>query len=99
VVGDAIYNELRNPQTRDRRHHVGEFSTTTMLAAKALEFFCAPHWKGHIPARYTILDVTVLGDQQRYRVVVIRQNCVRDHVITLQRVRNGDEDRRAAGLR
>jgi len=30
---------------------------------------------------------------------VIRQNCVRDHVITLQRVRNGDEDRRAAGLR
>ena len=31
--------------------------------------------------------------------VVIRQNCVRGHVITLQRVHNGDEDRRAAGLR
>jgi hypothetical protein len=30
---------------------------------------------------------------------VIRQNCVRGHVITLQRVHNGDEDRRAAGLR
>src|SRR5215471_6348354 len=31
--------------------------------------------------------------------LVIRQNCVRDHVITLQRVRNGDEDLRSAGLR
>jgi len=30
---------------------------------------------------------------------VIRQNCVRGHVITLQRGHNGDEDRRAAGLR
>jgi hypothetical protein len=38
-------------------------------AAKALEFFCAPHWNGPRPARNTLLDVTVLGDQQRYRVV------------------------------
>jgi hypothetical protein len=32
------------------------------------------------------------------RSLVIRQNCIRGHVITLQRVHNGDEDRRAAGL-
>jgi hypothetical protein len=41
-------------------------------AANALEFFCAPHWKGPRPARNTLLDVTVLGDQQRYRVVAGR---------------------------
>jgi hypothetical protein len=57
------------------RHHGGEYSNTTMggslfdAAANALEFFCAPHWKGPRPARNTLLDVIVLGDQQRYRVV------------------------------
>jgi hypothetical protein len=30
---------------------------------------------------------------------VTSQNCVRSHVITLQRVHNGDGDRPAAGLR
>jgi hypothetical protein len=39
------------------------------VAAKALEFFCGTHWKGPRLVRNTILDVTVLGDQQRYRVV------------------------------
>jgi hypothetical protein len=30
-------------------------------------------------------------------IPVIRLNCIRDHVITLQRVHNGDGDRPAAG--
>jgi hypothetical protein len=41
-------------------------------AAKALEFFCSPHWKGPRPQRDTILHVTVLGDQARYRVLAGR---------------------------
>ena len=59
-------------------HEGGEYSNTAMgvslfnVAAKALEFFRAPHWKGPRPARNTLLDVTVLGDQQRYRVVAGR---------------------------
>jgi hypothetical protein len=60
------------------RHRGGEYSNTTMgcslfdVAANALEFFCAQHLKGPTPARNTVLDVTVLGDQQRYRVVAGR---------------------------
>jgi hypothetical protein len=59
-------------------HDGGEYSNTAMgyslfdAAAKALEFFCAPHWKGPRPRRTTILDVTILGDQQRYRVLAGR---------------------------
>src|SRR5438128_1172810 len=41
-------------------------------AANALDFFCAPHWKGPRPQRDTILHVTVLGDQARYRVLAGR---------------------------
>ena len=42
-------------------HEGGEYSNTTMggslfeAAAKALEFFCAPHWNGPRPARNTLL--------------------------------------------
>ena len=60
------------------RHHGGEYVNTTMgeslfeVAAKALEFFCAPHWQGPRPQRNTILHVTVLGEQQRYRVLAGR---------------------------
>jgi hypothetical protein len=56
----------------------GEYSNTALggslfdVAAKALEFFCAPHWKGPRPRRNTVLDVTVMGEQQRYRVVAGR---------------------------
>lgn len=42
------------------------------VAAKALEFFCAPQWKGPRPRRNTVLDVTILGDQKRYRVLAGR---------------------------
>ena len=41
-------------------------------AANALEFFCAPHWKGPRPRRDTVLDVIVLGNQARYRVLAGR---------------------------
>jgi hypothetical protein len=41
-------------------------------AAKALEFFCAPHWKGPRPRRNTILEVIISGDQRRYRVIAGR---------------------------
>jgi hypothetical protein len=40
------------------------------VAANALEFFCAPAWKG--PRRGTLLEVTILGDQRQYRVVAGR---------------------------
>jgi len=60
-------------------HRGGEYSNTTMgrslfdaAAANALEFFCAPHWKGPRPQRNTVLDVIVLGDQARYRVLAGR---------------------------
>ena len=59
-------------------HEGGEYSNTAMggslfdVAAKALEFFCSPHWKGPRPRRGTILDVTVMGEQQRYGVTVAR---------------------------
>ena len=52
----------------------GEYSNTAMggslfdTAARALEFFCAPHWKGPRPTRNTVLDVTVMGEQRRYTV-------------------------------
>ena len=42
------------------------------VAAHALEFFCAPHWKGPRPLRNTVLYVTVIGEQRRYRVVAGR---------------------------
>lgn len=43
------------------------------VSAKALrEFFCAPNWKDPRPRRGTILEVTILGDQRRYRVVAGR---------------------------
>jgi len=60
------------------RHHAGEYVNTTMgeslfdVAAKALEFFCASNWKGPRPRRDTLLEVTILGDQRRYRVVAGR---------------------------
>ena len=60
------------------RHHGGEYSNTPMgeslfdVAAKALDFFCAPNWKGPRPRRDTLLEVTILGDQRRYRVVAGR---------------------------
>ena len=60
-------------------HHRGaEYSNTAMgdslfdVAAKALEFFCGTHWKGPRPARNTILNVTILGDQQRHHVLAGR---------------------------
>jgi len=59
-------------------HRGGEYSNTTMgrslfdAAANALEFFCAPHWKGPRPRRDTVLDVIVLGNQARYRVLAGR---------------------------
>ena len=63
VVGDAIYNELRNPQnqrsTPSRRgvldHHDGSESVRR-FAAKTLEFFYAPNWKGPRPRRNTLLE-------------------------------------------
>ena len=54
------------------------YSNTTMggslfdAAANALEFFCAAHWKGPRPQRNTVLDVIILGDQARYRVLAGR---------------------------
>lgn len=42
------------------------------VAANALEFFCAPIWKGPRPRRNTVLNVTILGDDQRYRVLAGR---------------------------
>jgi hypothetical protein len=60
------------------RHHGSEYSNTTMgrslfdVAATALEFFCAPAWKGPRPRRNTLLEVTILGDQRWYRVVAGR---------------------------
>jgi len=42
------------------------------VAAKALEFFCAPHWKGPRPRRDTVLYVTVMGEQRRYKVMAGR---------------------------
>jgi hypothetical protein len=56
-------------------HEGGEYSNTAMgcslfdVAAKALDFFCAPLWKGPRPQRNTILHVTMVGEQQRYRVL------------------------------
>ena len=47
-------------------------------AAKALEFFCGPNWKGPRPRRNTVLNVTILGDHQRYRVLAGRiERCAR----------------------
>jgi hypothetical protein len=60
------------------RHHGAEYSNTTMgeslfdVAASALEFFCSPNWNGPRPRRDTLLEVTILGDQRRYRVVAGR---------------------------
>ena len=59
-------------------HSGGEYSNTAMgrtlfeVAANALEFFCSLHWKGPRPQRNTILHVTVLGEQQRHRVLAGR---------------------------
>ena len=59
-------------------HDGGEYSNTAMgyslfdVAAKALEFFCAAHWKGPRPKRNTILHVTMVGEQKRYKVMVAR---------------------------
>lgn len=59
-------------------HSSGEYSNTAMgsclfdVAANALEFFCSAHWKGPRPQRNTILLVTVLGAQQRHRVLAGR---------------------------
>ena len=59
-------------------HSGGEYSNTAMgcglfdVAPNALEFFCAPHWKGPRPQRNTILQVTMVGKQKRYRVLVAR---------------------------
>ena len=60
------------------RWHGDEYSNATMgrslfdAAASALEFFCAPQWKGPRPRRNTILLVTTMGDQRRYYVVAGR---------------------------
>jgi hypothetical protein len=60
------------------RHDGGEYSNTVMAsslfdaAANALEFFCSPDWKGPRPRRDTILDVTLVGDHRRYRVLAGR---------------------------
>ena len=65
-------------------HNGGEYSNTAMgcslfdAAATALEFFCGPNWKGPRPRRNTVLNVTILGDQQRYRVLAGRiERCAR----------------------
>lgn len=60
------------------RHCGGEYSNTAMgsslfdAAAKALQFFCAPNWKGPRPRRNTLLDITILGSQKRYTVLAGR---------------------------
>jgi hypothetical protein len=59
-------------------HHGAEYSNTAMgyslfdAAANALDFFCAPHWKGPRPQRDTVLNVTILGDDQRHHVLAGR---------------------------
>jgi hypothetical protein len=59
-------------------HEGGEYVNTAMgcslfdVAVKALEFFSAPHWKGPRPHRNTILNVTMVGEEKRYRVLVAR---------------------------
>ena len=51
----------------------GRFDRSLLdVATEPLEFFCAPNWKGPRPARNTLVDVTVLGDQRRYRVLTGR---------------------------
>jgi hypothetical protein len=43
--------------------------------------------------------LAAMGKARVFYLFFGRQNCVRGHVVTLQRVHNGDEDRLAAGLR
>lgn len=53
------------------RHRGANYSNTTTAlsffdaAAKALEFFCGPSWKGPRPGRNTVLAVTLFGDPSR----------------------------------
>jgi len=53
------------------RHQGANYSNTTTAlsffdaAAKALEFFCGPNWKGPRPGRNTVLAVTLFGDRSR----------------------------------
>jgi hypothetical protein len=42
------------------------------VAANALDFFCSANWKGPRPQRNTILHLTILGEQQRHRVLAGR---------------------------
>jgi len=59
-------------------HNGAEYSNTAMgrslfdAAANALGFFCAADWKGPRPRRSTVLDVTLVGDPARYRVLAGR---------------------------
>ena len=59
-------------------HSGGEYSNTAMgsslfdVAANARDFFCSAHWKGPRQQRNTILHMTVLGEQQRHRVLAGR---------------------------
>ena len=41
------------------------------VAAKALEFFCAPAWNGPRPARNTLLEVTSWAEVRRLRHTTI----------------------------
>jgi hypothetical protein len=52
------------------RHRGAEYSNNILglslfdAAAKALEFFCGPNWKGPRPRWNTVLAVTILGDHR-----------------------------------
>src|SRR2546427_12943544 len=74
LTGDcAIMSGVQRRCCVSFHHRGGEYSNTTMggslfdAAANALEFFCAPHWKGPRPRRGTVLDVIVPGDPARER--------------------------------
>ena len=57
-----------------------------------------PYWSADKPrSRRRVIEFTSHRYNTTDKKPVIRLNCIRDHVITLQRVHNGDGDRPAAG--
>jgi len=53
---------------RGRFGHVTASDSLFEAASNALDWFADPHWHGPRPAPSTVLEITLVGDQRRWRV-------------------------------
>ena len=66
----VYFNDLEGKQYG----HVTAGSSVYEATSEALDWFTDPHWRGPRPTPSTVLEVTLVGDERRWRVPARKVN-------------------------